>query len=85
MWFVYSEAEPKGSDCYETFKVMQDCMTQYPAVYNAGADEEDREEDEEEGGSSVNKSQDATTLPGMTEISDKALEASVQIDSAKKS
>ncbi|XP_057339140.1 mitochondrial intermembrane space import and assembly protein 40-B [Microplitis mediator] len=31
--FHYSTAEPKGSDCYEAFKVMQACMTQYPALY----------------------------------------------------
>ncbi|XP_050673001.1 mitochondrial intermembrane space import and assembly protein 40 [Leptidea sinapis] len=37
--FHYSEAEPKGSDCYEKFSVMQDCMAQYPELY--GKDDED--------------------------------------------
>lgn len=32
--FHYSEAEPKGSDCYEKFKTMQECMEQYPSLYN---------------------------------------------------
>lgn len=32
--FHYSDAEPKGSDCYDTFKTMQECMQQYPKVYN---------------------------------------------------
>ena len=32
--FHYSEADPKGSDCYDAFKTMQDCMQQYPKVYN---------------------------------------------------
>lgn len=39
--FHYSEAEPKGSDCYEAFKTMQDCMTQYPTLYNRDGDDED--------------------------------------------
>lgn len=39
--FHYSEAEPKGSDCYDTFKTMQDCMAQYPTVYNQNADDKE--------------------------------------------
>ena len=39
--FHYSEAEPKGSDCYDTFKTMQDCMAQYPTVYNQNSDDKD--------------------------------------------
>ena len=31
--FHYSTAEPKGSDCYEAFKIMQTCMSEYPALY----------------------------------------------------
>lgn len=31
--FHYSVAEPKGSDCYEAFKTMQTCMSEYPALY----------------------------------------------------
>ncbi|XP_049877619.1 mitochondrial intermembrane space import and assembly protein 40 [Pectinophora gossypiella] len=37
--FHYSEADPKGSDCYEKFSVMQDCMSHYPELY--GKDEDD--------------------------------------------
>lgn len=33
--FVYSEAEPKGIDCIEKFKGMQDCFRQHPDVYAA--------------------------------------------------
>lgn len=45
--FHYSEADPKGSDCYEAFKTMQDCFTKYPAVYNksSGTDDDDNEMD----------------------------------------
>ncbi|CAK1553364.1 unnamed protein product [Leptosia nina] len=39
--FHYSEAEPKGSDCYEKFSIMQECMAQYPELY--GKDDEEDE------------------------------------------
>jgi intermembrane space import and assembly protein 40 len=32
--FVYSEADPKGIDCIEKFKGMQDCFREYPEVYS---------------------------------------------------
>ncbi|KAJ9480097.1 Mitochondrial intermembrane space import and assembly protein 40 [Pseudozyma hubeiensis] len=31
--FVYSEAEPKGIDCVDKFKAMQDCFREHPDVY----------------------------------------------------
>ncbi|KAI9572161.1 hypothetical protein HD554DRAFT_2067483 [Boletus coccyginus] len=31
--FVYSEADPKGIDCVEKFKAMQDCFREHPDVY----------------------------------------------------
>ncbi|XP_053613862.1 mitochondrial intermembrane space import and assembly protein 40-B [Plodia interpunctella] len=37
--FHYSEADPKGSDCYEKFSVMQECMAEYPELY--GRDDDD--------------------------------------------
>ncbi|KAJ5263619.1 hypothetical protein N7478_011224 [Penicillium angulare] len=45
--FVYSEEEPKGMDCIEKFKDMQDCFRQHPDVY--GAELEDDEEAGPEG------------------------------------
>lgn len=39
--FHYSDAEPKGSDCYDAFKTMQDCMQQYPKVYNQTNDDKE--------------------------------------------
>ena len=48
--FHYSEAEPKGSDCYEAFSTMQSCFAKYPEVYNksnTGDDDDDDDEDEE--------------------------------------
>ncbi|KAF9244933.1 hypothetical protein BU15DRAFT_41601 [Melanogaster broomeanus] len=34
--FVFSEKEPKGIDCVEKFKAMQDCFREHPDVYGAG-------------------------------------------------
>lgn len=31
--FHYSKADPKGSDCYEAFLGMQECMSHYPELY----------------------------------------------------
>lgn len=37
-----SEAEPKGSDCYDQFATMQECFSRYPTVYNkSGSPDED--------------------------------------------
>lgn len=35
--FVYSEGEPKGIDCVEKFRGMQDCFRQHPEIYAEGA------------------------------------------------
>ncbi|KAJ5495507.1 Mitochondrial intermembrane space import and assembly protein 40 [Penicillium diatomitis] len=42
--FVYSNEEPKGIECIEKFKGMQDCFRQHPDVYGA-----ELEDDEPEG------------------------------------
>ena len=34
--FVFSEKEPKGIDCVEKFKAMQDCFRAHPDVYGEG-------------------------------------------------
>ncbi|CEP19986.1 hypothetical protein [Parasitella parasitica] len=44
--FVYSEAEPKGLDCVEKFKGMQDCFRLHPDVYGDEIDDDDEEEEE---------------------------------------
>lgn len=33
-FYRFSEAEPKGSDCIEKFVAMQDCMKDYPKLYD---------------------------------------------------
>lgn len=32
--FHYSKEEPKGSDCFDKFKIMQTCMQKFPTLYN---------------------------------------------------
>ncbi|KAJ2735227.1 Oxidoreductase [Coemansia sp. BCRC 34962] len=45
--FIYSEEEPKGMDCVETFKAMQDCFRRHPEEYASeiGDDDDSQEED----------------------------------------
>ncbi|CAO3628853.1 unnamed protein product [Mucor hiemalis] len=46
--FVFSEAEPKGLDCVEKFKGMQDCFRLHPDVYGDEIDDDDEEEEKKE-------------------------------------
>lgn len=39
--FVYSNDEPKGIDCIEKFKGMQDCFRAHPDVYGAELEDDD--------------------------------------------
>ncbi|KAL1702998.1 hypothetical protein EV121DRAFT_261463 [Schizophyllum commune] len=41
--FVFSEAEPKGINCVDAFRTMQDCFREHPDVYadEIGDDEEE--------------------------------------------
>ncbi|PLB46049.1 hypothetical protein P170DRAFT_478973 [Aspergillus steynii IBT 23096] len=39
--FVFSTEEPKGIDCIEKFKAMQDCFRQHPDVYGAEIDDDE--------------------------------------------
>lgn len=57
--FHYSKAEPKGSDCFESFRKMQDCMQKYPELYPA--------KDEEDPNTNQNQSDE---LDEVTEVKD---------------
>ncbi|KAJ8609724.1 hypothetical protein MRB53_038961 [Persea americana] len=50
--FVFSKEEPKGVDCIEHFKTMQNCFREHPEIYGAelDPDEEDQIEAESEAG-----------------------------------
>ncbi|KAI5288010.1 Oxidoreductase [Ascosphaera aggregata] len=41
--FVYSKEEPKGMDCIEKFKGMQDCFRQHPEIYGSELEGEELE------------------------------------------
>jgi len=43
--FHHSTADPKGSDCYEEFRGMQDCMVKFPKLYNVGSDDKDDDDE----------------------------------------
>lgn len=47
--FVYSEVEPKGIDCVEKFKEMQDCFGKHPEHYKDQLKEEEEAESSMEG------------------------------------
>jgi len=68
--FHYSEAEPKGSECYDQFKKMQDCMAEYPSIY--GNDDKTGEEKE-----------DSPALVEVKEDSPVSKEESTNIEEAK--
>ncbi|KAL1954065.1 hypothetical protein VTO42DRAFT_1799 [Malbranchea cinnamomea] len=46
--FVYSTEEPKGMDCIDKFKAMQDCFRLHPDVYGSELDEEEVDQQLEE-------------------------------------
>ncbi|GJJ71664.1 mitochondrial intermembrane space import and assembly protein 40 [Entomortierella parvispora] len=53
--FVYSTAEPKGVDCVEKFKAMQDCFRANPEAYADQLDDDDDDDEEEAEGSDEKK------------------------------
>lgn len=71
--FVFSEVEPKGMDCVEKFKAMQDCFREHPDVYADGmyslpfpclsnlAASEIMDDDEPEGPSAAGEQSSAVT------------------------
>ncbi|KAB2568925.1 CHCH domain-containing protein [Lasiodiplodia theobromae] len=66
--FVFSKEEPKGMDCIDKFKGMQDCFRQYPEIYG-----EELEGDEEEGAPAA-EGVDAAVAQDLAETTVKAVE-----------
>lgn len=58
--FVYSTAEPKGVDCVEKFRDMQDCFRAHPDVYGDEIDDDDEEEDASQKQENKEQSKDET-------------------------
>jgi len=46
--FVYSKEDPKGVDCIEHFKAMQNCFREHPDIYGAELDDEELQVDGDE-------------------------------------
>jgi len=55
--FHYSDTEPKGVDCLENFKSMQECFLKYPDIYGSL---EDDDEKQQEGGEKSEESGEIT-------------------------
>ncbi|XP_046971554.1 mitochondrial intermembrane space import and assembly protein 40 [Vanessa cardui] len=62
--FHYSEADPKGSDCYEKFSIMQECMGQYPELYGKDEDEDELAAALEQAGDAAPSEREAPAAPG---------------------
>ncbi|KAL4957224.1 hypothetical protein BDW69DRAFT_156930 [Aspergillus filifer] len=62
--FVYSEEEPKGIDCIDKFKGMQDCFRAHPDVYGAELEDDD-------------EAAAAPSEPAPTDVPDQPLAAQV--------
>ncbi|KAG2196919.1 hypothetical protein INT47_005143 [Mucor saturninus] len=59
--FVFSEAEPKGLDCVDKFKGMQDCFRLHPDVYGDEIDDDEEEEVKVEEKSTVEPTAEEST------------------------
>lgn len=86
--FHYSTADPKGSDCRKVFETMQDCMLQYPALYESrGAPSDDLDDEEElaEGTDKSSPSSEETrkAIASQEEILETTTEKRVNTSSTK--
>lgn len=67
---VSSEAEPKGSDCYDQFSMMQECFSRYPTVYNKSGgpdDDDDQLSQAIEGSNAITTESDVDTVDQIEE------------------
>ncbi|GME83171.1 unnamed protein product [Ambrosiozyma monospora] len=54
--FVHSQDEPKGIECLEKFKGMQNCFRLYPDVYSDELKDDDGQEENKKGSDELHKS-----------------------------
>jgi len=81
--FHYSTEEPKGKDCLEKFATMQECMKDYPELF-----EEKKKDGEEEGATEKeNTPETATEAPTDNNVKSDAdinvTKEEVKVDSTK--
>lgn len=69
--FVYSNEEPKGVDCIEKFKGMQDCFRAHPDVYGAELEDDEYEAGAAAEGEGQGESLTAIAKDAATEIDGK--------------
>lgn len=89
--FHYSTAEPKGSDCYESFRTMQSCMSEYPALYESKSsslddlddDEENMEEETDSSGGSGDQRKTVITNQDNVTLETKRDKGTVKFSSTK--
>ncbi|KAA1476799.1 hypothetical protein DENSPDRAFT_861310 [Dentipellis sp. KUC8613] len=74
--FVYSEDEPKGINCVDKFKAMQDCFREHPDVYGEEIMRDD--EDEEDAPALGSPREDAE--PGVQ--ADRAVQEGVSLEAS---
>lgn len=75
--FVYSKEEPKGVDCIEHFKTMQNCFREHPDIYGAELDDEEVAEvqaEEERAQAARGQSED----PGMADGANASRHAEIE-------
>lgn len=68
--FVYSTADPKGVDCIDKFKGMQDCFRKYPEHYGAELELEEEGEEDEIAAATAEAEDSTTTKTPSTPPSD---------------
>ena len=61
-FFIFSEAEPKGTDCLQKFMEMNECMKTYPELYPDSAAEDPDDDLEEELENDASENSDAKQL-----------------------
>jgi len=64
--FVYSKEEPKGMECIDKFKGMQDCFRQHPEMYGSELEDDEEELEEELRAQEVAKTSEKPLTPEVS-------------------
>ncbi|TFY59051.1 hypothetical protein EVG20_g7932 [Dentipellis fragilis] len=78
--FVYSEDEPKGINCVDKFKAMQDCFREHPDVYG---EEIMRDDEDEEDSPALGSPHEDAELPGEAGVkADRAVQEGISLEAS---
>jgi intermembrane space import and assembly protein 40 len=83
--FVYSKEEPKGVECIEHFKTMQNCFREHPEIYGAELDDDEVAEaqaEEDRAQASLAKENDAPPAASDSQGGGEGTDASTAQSSA---